>query len=86
MKKAQINDPVIQVLSLSLLFLCIASLFQHWLIYMIFIDSLICSTYLWITAKKQTNLQEGNRKIDVYRSMIQLSIFLSIMFFLVWMI
>ena len=72
--------------SFSLLFLAICSYWQPFLIYGFPLIGLIVSFYLWRHAPSLINLKETSRKVDVYRSMVFLSAFVLVLFFLTFLL
>lgn len=81
-KQIRNNNGVVYGICGVLLFLCVISFLQPYLLYLIPIVALACNAYLYYHAKEFTNLSGESRKVDTYRALILLSAFVAAVFFL----
>lgn len=73
------NNLLILTCSCIILFLCICSLWMKYMTYLIPVIAIITNIFLYKDAPQTTQLSKQNRKVDVYRSMVILNIFVMLM-------
>lgn len=76
------NNFIILICSVMILLLAIGSLWMHSINYLIPLIAIFTNIFLYKDAAQTTGLSVSNRKVDVYRSMIFLNVFIVLMVFL----
>lgn len=80
MKKQANTEPIVIAACALLISLCLLGALQPLVLYLIPLSAIGINAYLWLHASRFTNLHQGSRKLDTYRALLILSIFLVTMF------
>lgn len=76
------NNAIIIICSCMVFILCIGSLWVHYITYLIPVVAILTNIFLYKDAAQTTRLPIQNRKVDVFRSMVLLNIFMMLMILL----
>lgn len=76
------NNVVIFTCSCMVSILCMGSLWFHYITYLIPVVAIFTNIFLYKDAAQTTQLSVQNRKVDVYRSMVLLNVFMMFMILL----